>query len=256
MKTQVKIIRFVAIMSIVLAVITYLITVNIEVGFIRLNTQWLSNNFLLTVCGGAFASMLVVLLCEIQKYFEIKKSTEAIIFKHLRHVCIQLVSLDKLIKECLENPTRVVPNGILSFSTEAIRSAIGELRVVEYDTFFKKSKLKEAFSTFQKNALVDIQYYTMYEKYLSIAMSEDQIAYINEHGEKGTITSSSTKTNYVLKKLDTMVNKGILNTWNFMHTMDELCDKRFGFIDGSKNEHGSSNQTKFMSFEEFMKNEF
>ena len=86
MKTQIKVIRFVAIMSIVLAAITYLITVNIEVGFINLNTQWLSNNFLLTVCGGAFASMLVVLLCEIQKYFEIKKSTEAIIFKHVRHI--------------------------------------------------------------------------------------------------------------------------------------------------------------------------
>lgn len=255
MKTQIKVIRFVAIMSIVLAVITYLITVNIEVGFFRLNTPWLSNNFLLTVCGGAFASMLVVLLCEIQKYFEIKKSTEAIIFKHLRHICIQLFSLDKLIKECLENPTRVMPNGILSFSTEAIRSAIDELQVVEYDTFLKKNKLKESFSAFQKKALVDIRYYTIYEKYLSIAISEDQIAYINEHGEKGTITSSSTKTNYVLKKLDTMVNSGISNTWSFLRAMDELCDKRFGFIDGSKNEHGDSNQTKFMSFEEFIKKE-
>lgn len=178
MKTQIKVIRFVAIMSIILAAITYLVTVNIEVEFICLNTPWLSNNFMLTVCGGAFASMLVVLLCEIQKYFEIKKSTEAIIFKHLRHVCIQLISLDKLIKECLENPTRVVPDGLLSFSTEAIRSAIGELQVIEYDTFFKKSKLKDAFSSFQKNALVDILYYTIYENYLSIAINEDQIAFI------------------------------------------------------------------------------
>lgn len=253
MKTQIKVIRFVAILSIVLAAITYLITVNIEVGFICLNTPWLSNNFMLTVCGGAFASMLVVLLCEIQKYFEIKKSTEAIIFKHLRHVCIQLVSLDKLIKECLEKPTRAIPDGILSFSTDAIRNAISELQLIEYDTFFKKSKLAKIFYVFQKNTLVDIQYYTIYEKYLSVAISEDQIAYINEHDEKGTITSSSTNTNHVLKKLESMVTRGILNTWSFLRTMDELCDKRFGFIDGPQNECGDSNQTKFMSFEEFMK---
>lgn len=255
MKTQIKVIRFVAIMSIVLAAITYLITVNIEVGFICLNTPWLSNNFMLTVCGGAFASMLVVLLCEIQKYFEVKKSTEAIIFKQVSHVCIQLVSIDKLIKDCLEKPTRVIPDGILSFSTDAIRNAISDLQLIEYDTFFRKSKFEKVFYDFQKKALVDIQYYTIYEKYLSVAISEDQIAYINAHGEKGTITSSSTNTNHVIKKLESMVIRGILNTWSFLGTMDELCDKRFGFIDGSQEKHGERNQPKFMSFDEFMKSE-
>lgn len=252
MKTQIKVIRFVAIMSIVLAAITYLITVNIEVGFINLNTQWLSNNFLLTVCGGAFASMLVVLLCEIQKYFEIKKSTEAIIFKHVRHICIQLVSLDKLIKDCLEKPTRAIPDGILSFSTDAIRNAISELQLIEYDTFFKRSELEKVFYIFQKNTLVDIQYYTIYEKYLSIAINEDQIAYINAHGETGTITSSATNTNHVLKKLEAMVTRGILNTWSFLQEMDKLCDKRFGFIDEKHNKSNDSSQAKFLSFEEFV----
>ena len=65
MRIQIKVIRFVAIMSVILAAITYLISLNIEVGFIKLNAPWISNNFALTVFGGAFASMLVVLVCEL-----------------------------------------------------------------------------------------------------------------------------------------------------------------------------------------------
>lgn len=252
MKSQVKIIRFVAIMSIVLAAITYLITVNIEVGFIKLNTPWLSNNFLLTVCGGAFASMLVVLLCEIQKYFEIKKETENRIFKYAFHAYVQLVTLDKLIKGCLANPNRIMTNGILSVWTNSIQNAVDELMVTDYDTLLGKNKLEKEFSGFQTNALVDIQYYTIYEKYLDIAIFQDQISYIDKHGEKGKITSSSTNTNFVLRKLEFMFAKGLLNTWIFLKDMDELCDGRFGFVNETQNQQGVSNQTKFMSFEEFM----
>ena len=63
MKLQIKTIRFVYIMSFVLAIITYAVTLNVEVGYINLGSPWISNNFVLTVCGGAFASMLVVLAC-------------------------------------------------------------------------------------------------------------------------------------------------------------------------------------------------
>ena len=56
MRTQIKVIRF-----------TYLITLNMEIGFLNLDTSWLSNNFALTICGGVFVSLLVMLICEVQK---------------------------------------------------------------------------------------------------------------------------------------------------------------------------------------------
>lgn len=73
MSTSIKVIKFTSILSIIFLVITYLITVNIESRFISLNTIWISNNFLLTVFGGVFASTLVVLFCEINKYLIDKK---------------------------------------------------------------------------------------------------------------------------------------------------------------------------------------
>ena len=68
MSTSIKVIKFTSILSTIFLIITYLITVNIESNFISLNTIWISNNFLLTVFCGVFASTLVVMFCEINKY--------------------------------------------------------------------------------------------------------------------------------------------------------------------------------------------
>ncbi len=67
-------------MSILFLSLTYFITVNVEAHILEFNTIWLSNNLALTVFGGAFASMLVVLICEVQKYITVKTSVKEYIF--------------------------------------------------------------------------------------------------------------------------------------------------------------------------------
>ncbi len=80
MRGSVKVIKFTTVMSILFLVLTYLTAVNIETHMVGFNTVWLSNNFALTVFGGVFASMLVVLICEFQKYITTKASVEEYIF--------------------------------------------------------------------------------------------------------------------------------------------------------------------------------
>ena len=80
MRGSAKVIKFTTAMSILFLALTYFTTVNIEAHIIELNTIWLSNNLALTVFGGAFASMLVVLICEVQKYITAKASMEEYIF--------------------------------------------------------------------------------------------------------------------------------------------------------------------------------
>ena len=57
-------------------VINYLISLNMENHYIVSNTKWLSNDFLFAIAGGTFASLVVVLVCEIIKYRQIKRATE------------------------------------------------------------------------------------------------------------------------------------------------------------------------------------
>ena len=52
MSSSKKTIFFTACASVVLLVLTYLVTVNIEAGFITINSIWLSNIFFLAFFGG------------------------------------------------------------------------------------------------------------------------------------------------------------------------------------------------------------
>ncbi|MBQ6538562.1 MAG: hypothetical protein IJL75_06610, partial [Eubacterium sp.] len=67
MRSNVRIIKLTTLLSLILVVITYLVSIK---GFLGVsNIEWLPDSFLLAVFGGAFASMLVVLVCEISKYY-------------------------------------------------------------------------------------------------------------------------------------------------------------------------------------------
>lgn len=227
MKTQIKVIRFVAIMSIFLAAVTYLITVNIEVGFINLSTPWLSNNFLLTVCGGAFASMLVVLLCEIQKYFEIKHTAENEIFAHGYNGYTQLIVLREEVQKLLANPDQTVTKDLLTTATSILKDEINILSRIEFCTFSKRTKLEKVFSEFCQNTAGKITAYTITEGYLTLAVLADQMRYMDEHRATIAVTSSSPVTNETLKNIDAMIRSYITEVENFLEKVDDSCGKRF-----------------------------
>lgn len=83
MKSSIKTIKFLLVFSVFLLLLTYSISLNEENRWIALNTPWLSNNFAFAIAGGSFASLLVVLACELQKYQTIKRQTEDSIFGQL-----------------------------------------------------------------------------------------------------------------------------------------------------------------------------
>ena len=60
MREIINVIKHCSFISFVFLILTYLTTVNIEGQFISVDSVWISNNFLVTLFGGVFASMLVV----------------------------------------------------------------------------------------------------------------------------------------------------------------------------------------------------
>lgn len=227
MKSQIKVIRFVAIMSIVLAAVTYLITVNIETGFVSFNTPWLSNNFLLTVCGGAFASMLVVLLCEIQKYIDAKKTVEDCMFDKVAYVYIQLAVSQRQIQSMLKDPNEIVPKDILTPAVVSLRDNLVGLKDIEYCTFWGHGKIEKDFSKFRENTVHNIIRWCACENYLKMAVNYDQIDNLKLSNTVGRITSASPNTNCVLMKLDLRLESLIVETDQFLQSMDNCCKNRF-----------------------------
>lgn len=88
MRSNVKTIKLTTRLSLTLAAMTYLISIKGVLGIDEI--KWLPDTFLFAVFGGAFASMLVVMICEISKYYENRESTETFLYSHLYYLYGQL----------------------------------------------------------------------------------------------------------------------------------------------------------------------
>lgn len=92
MRSSINIIKFLAVLYIALLIVLYGISLIDENRWIIINIPWASNSFDFVVAGGSFASSLVVLACELQKYQSIKRQTE-IIYSPLNSLFIHKIPL-------------------------------------------------------------------------------------------------------------------------------------------------------------------
>lgn len=91
-------------------VLTYLISLNMENHFFVANIKWLSNEFLFAIAGGAFASLLIVLICELIKYRQLKFATENALLVNLGSLYGQFLLIRSSCKRVLNNKDLVSDN--------------------------------------------------------------------------------------------------------------------------------------------------
>ena len=116
MRESIKVIKWCSFISIVFLILTYSVTVNSEGHFISVNSVWISNSFLITLFGGVFASMLVVVLCEIQKYLSAKTSTEEYLFYQSLYLYQALMQMKTIIGDYLNHNEWPVPENLFDES--------------------------------------------------------------------------------------------------------------------------------------------
>lgn len=252
MRTQVKVIRFAAVTSVMFAVVTYFITLNMEIGFLDLHTQWLSNNFALTVCGGVFVSMLVMLICEIQKYLLDKKNAEDFLYFHTAYVFGQLHIIKTHLLTCLEDSTRPVPKELLTYTVDTIRNELALISNVDYTTL-TSCQLVDNYQAFCGNTLKRIEYYLNTTNYLSIAVLKDQISNVQIFGVECTVTAQSPNTGKVLRLLCEEVDSISNEIDVFLLTLDSECKKRYKWQCRRDAMLANWNTTPYSGFEDYIK---
>ena len=141
MSGNIKTIKFTAVLSAVFAILTYIITLNMEVAFFVPNWPWISNNFALTVCGGIFASTLVVMLCEVQKYLSNKSSCENYLFYQAVYLYLAMFLIQKITKEFIDAPTEAVSENLLEDNVQIAQCQLNAIQGVDYTTFSSKNEL-------------------------------------------------------------------------------------------------------------------
>ena len=206
-------------MLVVTFVLTYVISLNVENHFIPISSRWLSNEFLFTIVGGAFASLLVVLICEIIKYRQQKFIAENALFTYLSHLYGQFLIIQNNCKRALNSQDIVADNLIQSNYAAMLVDNINGIdytplcsnKIVKILNQFKKDK-----HTAFKSVITDFIFFR-------IAIGEDKISSMRL-GNSENVRPDAPNVNKVL-------NKVICQTSTILIYLDQIIsqiDDEFG----------------------------
>ena len=222
MRSNVKTIKLTIGTSLFFAAVTYVISVKSVLG--ANNNKWLPDTFLLAVFGGAFASMLVVMICEISKYFENRESTETFLFSHLYYLYGQLKVIQKNIDFLAIHEGQMHKDALkqLIHNSEAEMYAIYYADYAPYKTnnpiLVEKSKYNSKLFPIIQCFLQDCGMFEM-------AVLTDAI--IKNERNLGIAKGTDNNAHLVLMKLSADIQKPLTLLDDMLTRIDRLCHGRY-----------------------------
>lgn len=219
MKSSINTIKLLAVLSVVLMLVTYSISLNDENRWIVLNTPWLSNSFAFAIIGGSFASSLVVLASELQKYQSIKRQTEDYIFGQLFSLYAQVTIIHYNTKRQLNDMLSPVPSNLIDEIANRGKMCLTSLTSIDYFTFCKHSIIKKQLNQYRGTSGTRIRFFLQNSVFLKMAINEDKIALLKQ-GRDVPITSDMPKTHQTLEKI-----------FDGSYVVLSFIDKSLGIID-------------------------
>ena len=179
-------------------ILTYIISFNLENNLIKINTKWLSNNFLFTIASGAFASLATVIVCEFIRYRQIKQATETAYLINLGNLYGQFLAIKSNCQRALNSHDAIADNLIQPISNNATLIT-DQILGIDY-TPFCNNEIKDILDKFKtenhlaiKNALNGFIFYR-------IAFNEDKISLIKQ-SKREIVTSGCPNVNKTLNKI-------------------------------------------------------
>ena len=199
MNTSVNTIKKLLWVMVGVLVLTYLISLNMENHYIVLNAKWISNDFLFAIAGGAFASLFVVLICEIIKYRQLKFATENALLVYLGSLYGQFLNIRSNCKRALNNMTSISDNLIQSTCDNATIVA-DSINGIDYTLICTNNKVRDLLNQFKTDKYLAIKNVLINFAYLKMAIWEDGKVLLSQ-GKQNLVTSDCQNTNKVLNKV-------------------------------------------------------
>ena len=225
MRSNIKTIKVTAWVSLLLIVITYLITIKGSLGVKK--CEFLPDDFLLAVFGGTFASMLVVLICEIAKYTQNRESTETFLFSHLYYLYGHLYVIKKNIEFMRVKEDRVHKEAL----TQLIANSEAEMNAILFTDYFpyrKKNAILSEKINYNSKVYPIIQQFLQNCRLLQIAVLTDKIA-ITQH-EMGNNVGTDDNASNVLAKLLDQIQEPLSLLDDLLTKIDQLCHERYNWV--------------------------
>lgn len=252
MKSSINTVKFLVVMSVGFLLITYCISLNDENRWIVLNTPWMSNNFAFAIAGGSFASSLVALSCELQKYQSIKCQAEDYIFSQLFSLYAQVTIVHYNTKRLLNDISSPVQSNMIDEIANKGKMCLTSLTSIEYFTFCKRNAIKKQLVQYRGRTGTRLQLFLQDSVFLKMAINEDKIALLKQ-GRDVQNTSDMPKTHQTLKKI--FVDSSIVLSFmeNSLDIIDKGCKKRYHWSELKRNVISAEENFVSASLDDFLK---
>lgn len=252
MGTIVKSLKVLGGIAFISLLLTYVISLNMEIGFINIGSDAISNSFLFNVFSGIFASTLVVLICDLHKYFDTKKRVENLLYMQFAFLYGQLVLIRNNIGRSLHNPSEPLVHKLLQFSTSNAATFLNNIKGIEYCTYGGKSSVEQNLQSFINDGAVKLEGFLINCGILDIAIHEDAITYMQYGNPNPVITSASEKSHEVLVILNKQVESYINEVDSILITIDTECNRRFNWVQRRNMMSQNVLHSKFDGVDEFI----
>ena len=199
MNTSVNTIKKLLWVMVGILILTHLISLNMENHFIVLNAKWISNDCFFAIVGGAFASLLVVLICEIIKYRQLKFATENALLVNLGSLYGQFLAIRSNCKRALNN-TDVVSDNLIQQTCYDAMTVADSIYRIDYTLLCKTNKVRDLLDLFKTNKYIAIKNVLINFAFLKIAIHEDKKVLIQQRMPE-IVKSNCPNTNKVLNKI-------------------------------------------------------
>lgn len=199
MSTNVNTIKRLLWVLIGVLILTYLISLNMENHLIVLDAKWISNDFLFAIAGGSFASIIVVVICELIRYRHLKLTTENAILVYLGNLYGQFLTIRSICKRAINNTDIVADNLIQPTCNNAIM-VTDSIQGIDYSLLYNCNKIKILIDQFKSEKNLPIKSVLNNFAFLRIAIKEDGKILLAQ-GKQNLVTSACKNTNKVLNKV-------------------------------------------------------
>ena len=208
-------------------VLTYLISLNMENHFITLNTKWISNKFLFAIASGAFASLIVVIVCEVIKYRQLKFATEGLLFSYLGNLYGQILIIRGNCKRTL-NSHDLVPDNLIQSSCDNAMMLVDYISRIDYTLFCGNNNVYGILSKFKIEKSLHLKNVLISFTYLRIAINEDSKIFLQQ-GKRDIITSNCTNVKDALNKIIGHTSTILTYLNQVITLMDDEFDNRYNW---------------------------
>ena len=173
MKTNINVIKFTIILSVITFFITLFISMNMK--FMWFELKYIPNDFLIAIFSGIFGSTFVVLICEFQKYLLLKKQYESMMYNIMIEILARFMTIRTSVRLLIENEDDLVTQGFFEDFKQKIIFLFNQFYSIEYKTWFKKHKLFSATELFIKYSNDEIMKLLDDCAYLDVAIYNERI---------------------------------------------------------------------------------